>query len=382
MAIVYILTNEGMPGLVMIGHTEQSIEERVRELSRPAGVPSPFRCHYAVEVGGRNTAADIERVLREGLADRREDKEFFRVSPEIPKAFLRIAETMGGKVVVREPDSTGVREERSVEGNRRKGFIFGSVGIRTGVPIFELVSQYGAYAATARHAGRRLLVIEKGSKAIGKWVGKEKRLSTGRERRQRLEKAGVLVRVENDDLLFVRDSEPLKPSAAAAIIRGQSSNGRTEWCVKGSDKTYAEWEAEQSGDEEVAENVQVQAASGHQEFVMEVPVAGVKAWAAQEGNLFVVKKGSTACGEWTGGKYVPNAKTRRKELETRGALVRVGGKLRFTEDCSFSSTSFAGAVIAGRTVNGRVEWCVAKHGKKTWPEKTYGQWCEERLGGR
>ena len=367
MAIVYILTNESMPGLVTIGHTTQSIEKRVRDLSQPDGVPSPFRCHYAVEVGGRETAEHIERMLREGLADRRENKEFFRVSPDIPKAFLRIAEKMGGVVVL---DGQRGEKEKSLR----------TAGIRTGTQLFEMVSECGDYAATARHVGRRLLVIEEGSKAIGKWVGKERRDPTGKERRQNLEKAGVLVRDENGDLLFDRDSEPLKPSAAAEIIRGQSSNGRTEWCVKGSNKTYADWEGEQSGAEEATENVRT--ATGQQEFVMEMPMVGVKAWAVQEGSLFVVKAGSTAHGEWTGGKYVPNAKTRRKELEQKGALVRVGGKLRFAEDCSFSSTSFAGAVIAGRTVNGRVEWCVAKDGKKIWPEKTYGEWRKERLVGR
>ncbi len=47
--IIYILTNEAMHGLVKIGYT-QNLEQRMRELSAPSGVPLPFECHYAAEV--------------------------------------------------------------------------------------------------------------------------------------------------------------------------------------------------------------------------------------------------------------------------------------------------------------------------------------------
>ena len=47
--IVYILTNEAMPGLIKIGYTDKSIEERMKELSRHTGVPLPFSCFYAIE---------------------------------------------------------------------------------------------------------------------------------------------------------------------------------------------------------------------------------------------------------------------------------------------------------------------------------------------
>lgn len=47
--IIYVLTNEAMPGLVKIGFTE-SLEDRIKYLSAHSGVPLPFECYYAAEV--------------------------------------------------------------------------------------------------------------------------------------------------------------------------------------------------------------------------------------------------------------------------------------------------------------------------------------------
>jgi hypothetical protein len=40
--IVYVLTNEAMPGLVKIGLTTDSVEARLTQLSSHTGVPLPF----------------------------------------------------------------------------------------------------------------------------------------------------------------------------------------------------------------------------------------------------------------------------------------------------------------------------------------------------
>ena len=42
MVIYYVLVNESMPGLVKIGKTTQSVEKRMKELSSPTGIASPF----------------------------------------------------------------------------------------------------------------------------------------------------------------------------------------------------------------------------------------------------------------------------------------------------------------------------------------------------
>ena len=49
--IVYVLTNEAMPGLVKIGCTQSDLASRVRSLFQ-TGVPLPFEVYYACEVSG------------------------------------------------------------------------------------------------------------------------------------------------------------------------------------------------------------------------------------------------------------------------------------------------------------------------------------------
>ena len=41
--IVYVVTNPAMPGLVKIGHTGQTIEQRLRDLDK-TGTAIPFEC--------------------------------------------------------------------------------------------------------------------------------------------------------------------------------------------------------------------------------------------------------------------------------------------------------------------------------------------------
>jgi hypothetical protein len=47
--IIYILTNEAMPGYIKIGKTGD-LGTRVKDLSRATGVPLPFEVFYAAEV--------------------------------------------------------------------------------------------------------------------------------------------------------------------------------------------------------------------------------------------------------------------------------------------------------------------------------------------
>jgi hypothetical protein len=86
--IVYILTNECMPGLIKIGFTSTSIEQRTKELYSP-GVPYPFECFYAAVV---TNGRAIEKKLHYAFSDHRvpTGKEFFRIDKEKVKAILEL----------------------------------------------------------------------------------------------------------------------------------------------------------------------------------------------------------------------------------------------------------------------------------------------------
>ena len=79
--IVYILTNESMPGLVKIGLTTDSVEARITQLSTHSGVPLPFECYFAAEV---KDCARLEKILHQLFSEGRVNpkREFFRIDPE------------------------------------------------------------------------------------------------------------------------------------------------------------------------------------------------------------------------------------------------------------------------------------------------------------
>jgi hypothetical protein len=89
--IIYILTNEAMPGYVKIGKTSTSLEQRIRELSSSTSVPLPFTCFYACIV---KNMAFVEKQLHDAFDNNRTNprREFFQISPERVVAALKLAE--------------------------------------------------------------------------------------------------------------------------------------------------------------------------------------------------------------------------------------------------------------------------------------------------
>jgi PAS domain-containing protein len=85
--IVYILTNEAMPGYVKIGMTNNSVLERLKQLDR-TNIPLPFECYYACEVENARTE---ETWLHSIFSDRRvrDEREFFKIDPERVVAAVR-----------------------------------------------------------------------------------------------------------------------------------------------------------------------------------------------------------------------------------------------------------------------------------------------------
>ncbi len=114
--IVYILTNESMPGYIKIGFTRASVEERLKQLDR-TGVPLPFEVYYSANV----LNADAEEAwLHSIFADRRvrDNREFFRMNPELATLALKRVEVTEAKVddgltIEQQKEVTEIKEKRS-----------------------------------------------------------------------------------------------------------------------------------------------------------------------------------------------------------------------------------------------------------------------------
>lgn len=74
---VYILENESHPGMVKIGWTEKTPEERARTISRSTGVPTPFHVVFSTKVWSK----EIEKRTHDYLKKYRvnKDREFFEI---------------------------------------------------------------------------------------------------------------------------------------------------------------------------------------------------------------------------------------------------------------------------------------------------------------
>lgn len=87
--IIYVLTNEAMPGLVKIGFTTTSVEQRIRELDG-TGIPLSFECFYAAVVReGKWVEKKIHDLFRDVRV--RFNREFFRVDPERVRTAISLA---------------------------------------------------------------------------------------------------------------------------------------------------------------------------------------------------------------------------------------------------------------------------------------------------
>jgi hypothetical protein len=108
-------------------------------------------------------------------------------------------------------------------------------------PVFALlVKKHGVHARASLIDGE-FLVLE-GSTARLTWISGAKSQHSYSALRDDLEKTGVLVPSGNV-CVFASSYAFSSPSAAAAVIQGRPSNGRTDWHVEGRPETYHDWEA-------------------------------------------------------------------------------------------------------------------------------------------
>ncbi len=130
--IVYILTNEVMPGLIKIGRTSGDLAVRIRGLYQ-TNIPLPFELFYACEV---LNSTFVEGQLHEAFGDHRvsKNREFFRLAPERARAALslaRIRDVRLGDEIFETPE-----DKAEVEvAKRRTRFQLSIVGILPGTEL-------------------------------------------------------------------------------------------------------------------------------------------------------------------------------------------------------------------------------------------------------
>jgi hypothetical protein len=131
--IVYVLKNEAMEGMVKIGRTTTSVEQRIKELDNTS-TPLPFQCFYAAEV---LDSALVEGRLHRIFIDKRVriNREFFRVDANQVREAIQLAEirevTPKVDVVVDASDIQAMQKAVASE-ERRPRLRFSALGISAG----------------------------------------------------------------------------------------------------------------------------------------------------------------------------------------------------------------------------------------------------------
>ena len=143
--IVYVLTNEAMPGLVKIGMTlRKDVKIRMSELYG-TGVPIPFDCKYACRVPAED-CAKVEKALHTAFQPQRinGNREFFKIEPRQAIAILELLNNEEVTTEVNDDMSTNLTQEdrsaaENMKASRRPPFDFYEMGLRNG-DILELIN--------------------------------------------------------------------------------------------------------------------------------------------------------------------------------------------------------------------------------------------------
>ncbi len=109
-------------------------------------------------------------------------------------------------------------------------------------PEFELINAKHGISAHA-YLSDGEMVVRKGSKVGTGWTGTSKGLDSYVEKRKHLFDSGV-IRLDGDSAYYSDDYAFSSPSLAAVMASGRYAT-RNAWKLKGTSKTYADWEAEQ-----------------------------------------------------------------------------------------------------------------------------------------
>lgn len=110
-------------------------------------------------------------------------------------------------------------------------------------PTFELVTRKRDIQATAVLEDGEF-IVQQGSCARAEWGSSTHWHACYRELHEELVATGVL-KLEGDHRVFETNYAFSSVTAAGSVVNGRATSGPKAWKVKGTDKTYKDWEAEQ-----------------------------------------------------------------------------------------------------------------------------------------
>jgi hypothetical protein len=130
---VYIAINPEYAGRVKIGMTEDTIENRMKSLTRHSGVLGQFTCYYSVKVENPKYVESLAHAL---FAEYRyqDNREFFSITPEKAKLSFLLIESFNLPEIEIEDDDEEI--ESISTGKRSPAFSFNELGIAIGEFVY------------------------------------------------------------------------------------------------------------------------------------------------------------------------------------------------------------------------------------------------------
>jgi hypothetical protein len=133
--IVYIFTNEAMPGYVKIGMTQANdVAARLRQLDTTA-VPLPFECRFAARVPD---CRKLERTLHFVFGEKRArlKREFFKVDPDLAKAIIELV-AIGEATPSESEQGITPTEKQAIAETRKRAdnLTFDMIGLKPGTVL-------------------------------------------------------------------------------------------------------------------------------------------------------------------------------------------------------------------------------------------------------
>ena len=85
---VYILSNPSIPGMYKIGYTANTVENRVIQINRGTGIPTPFNIEFRYKCyKGERIEREVHKFFKKYRVNN--DREFFNVSLEEAEDAIR-----------------------------------------------------------------------------------------------------------------------------------------------------------------------------------------------------------------------------------------------------------------------------------------------------